>query len=141
LGVANLAVGAIGGMPVCHGAGGMSAHHAFGARTWRAPVLIGSALVGAALLLGQDLAVLLRGFPLAILAALLLVAGITHVRLLGDLRGWFDWSLALAIGVAGVTGHLLAGVIVGVALAVLVGRTPRSGPAGQALSPARRRWR
>lgn len=141
LGMANLAVGAIGGMPVCHGAGGMSAHHAFGARTWRAPALIGSALVGAALLLGQDLAVLLRGFPLAILAALLLVAGITHVRLLGDLRGWFDWSLALAIGVAGVTGHLLAGVIVGVALAVLVGRTPRSGPAGQALSPARRRWR
>ncbi len=131
LGVANLAVGAVGGMPVCHGAGGMSAHHAFGARTWRAPAIIGSALVASALLLGQDLAVVLRGFPLAILAALLLVAGITHVRLLGDLRGWFDWSLALAIGVAGVTGHLLVAVLVGVAAAVLVGRARRSVAAGR----------
>ncbi len=33
LGLANLAVGAIGGMPLCHGAGGMTAHRAFGART------------------------------------------------------------------------------------------------------------
>lgn len=113
LGLANLGVGAISGMPLCHGAGGMSAHHAFGARTWRAPALIGGALTALALLLGQDLALVLRAFPLAILAALLLVAGITHVRLLSDVRGRFDWVTALAIGVAGVTGHLLAAVVVG----------------------------
>jgi hypothetical protein len=115
LGGANLAVGAISGMPLCHGAGGMSAHHAFGARSWRAPALIGGALAALALLFGQDLALVLRAFPLAILAALLLVAGFTHVRLLGDLRGWFAWSIALAIGVAGVTGHLLAAVLLGLA--------------------------
>jgi hypothetical protein len=51
----------------------------------------------------------------AILAALLLVAGITHVRLLGDLRGWFAWTVAVAIGIGGVTGHLLAAVILGLA--------------------------
>ncbi len=113
LGAANLAAGAIGGMPVCHGAGGMSAHHAFGARTWRAPAIIGAALTILALLFGQDLALVLRAFPLAILAALLLVAGITHVRLLSDVRGWADWSLAMAIGVAGATGHLLVAVIGG----------------------------
>ena len=94
LGVANLGVGAISGMPLCHGAGGMSAHHAFGARTWRAPALIGGALTALALLLGQDLALVLRAFPVAILAALLLVAGITHVRLLADVRGRFDWAAA-----------------------------------------------
>ena len=115
LGAANLAVGAISGMPLCHGAGGMSAHHAFGARTWRAPALIGGALTALALLLGQDIALVLRGFPLAILAALLLVAGITHVRLLSDVRGPFDWSLALTIGIAGATGHLLAAVVAGLA--------------------------
>ena len=115
LGGANLAVGAIGGMPLCHGAGGMSAHHAFGARSWRAPAVIGGALVAVALLLGQDLALVLRSFPVAILAALLLVAGITHVRLLGDLRGWFAWAIAVAIGIGGVTGHLLAAVILGLA--------------------------
>ncbi len=113
LGVANLGVGAISGMPLCHGAGGMSAHHAFGARTWRAPALIGGTLTALALLLGQDLALVLRAFPVAILAALLIVAGITHVRLLSDVRGRFDWTAALAIGVAGATGHLLAAVIIG----------------------------
>jgi MFS superfamily sulfate permease-like transporter len=113
LGGANLAVGAIGGMPLCHGAGGMSAHHAFGARSWRAPAIIGATLVVLALALGQDLAQVLRAFPLAILAALLLVAGITHVRLLADLRGAFAWTVAVGIGVLGATGHLLAAVILG----------------------------
>ncbi len=113
LGGANLAVGAISGMPLCHGAGGMSAHHAFGARSWRAPAIIGATLVVLALALGQDLAQVLRAFPLAILAALLLVAGITHVRLLADLRGRFAWAVAVGVGILGATGHLLAAVIIG----------------------------
>ena len=79
---------------------------------------------------GQDLALVLRAFPLSILAALLLVAGITHVRLLADLRGVFAWSVALAVGLAGATGHLLAAVIVGlVAVGVrslLANRRPRA---------------
>ncbi len=115
LGGANLAVGAISGMPLCHGAGGMSAHHAFGARSWRAPAIIGSTLVVLALGLGQDLAQVLGAFPLAILAALLLVAGITHIRLLTDLRGRFAWTVALGVGIVGATGHLLAAVIIGLA--------------------------
>ncbi len=115
LGGANLAVGAISGMPLCHGAGGMSAHHAFGARSWRAPAIIGSSLVVLALGLGQDLAQVLVAFPLAILAALLLVAGITHVRLLTDLRGRFAWTVALGVGIVGATGHLLAAVAIGLA--------------------------
>lgn len=122
LGLANLGVAAVSGMPLCHGAGGMSAHHAFGARGWRAPALIGAALVGVALLLGADLALVLSSFPLAILAALLLVAGITHIRLLSDLRARADWAIALAIGAAGVTGHLLAGVLGGLVVAVLLDR-------------------
>lgn len=128
LGGANLAVGAISGMPLCHGAGGMSAHHAFGARSWRAPAMIGTALTVLALLLGQDLALVLRAFPLSILAALLLVAGITHVRLLADLRGAFAWSVALAVGLAGATSHLLAAVVLGLiavaARSVLASRQP-----------------
>jgi hypothetical protein len=127
LGLANLGVAAVSGMPLCHGAGGMSAHHAFGARGWRAPALIGAVLVAVALLLGADLALVLTAFPLAILAALLLVAGITHVRLLADLRGWCEWGAAFMIGIAGATGHLLAGVILGLVVVGLraVHRTPQ----------------
>ena len=136
LGAANLGVAAIGGMPVCHGAGGMSAHHAFGARTWRAPALIGTALVAAALLLGADLARILGAFPLAILAALLLVAGITHIGLLGDLRGRLDWAVALGVGLLGAGGHLLVAVLGGLVVAAAAARlSPRRRPQGATPDP------
>lgn len=134
LGGANVVVAAIGGMPMCHGAGGMSAHHAFGARTWRAPALIGAVLVGVAVLLGQDLTMILRSFPLAILAALLLVAGVTHIRLLNDVRGSLDWSIALGVGALGASGHLLLAVLGGLAVALTAAALQRRSTSRQ---PAR----
>jgi len=43
---------------VCHGAGGMTAHYAFGARTGKAPIAMGTALLGVAVILGSGLAAL-----------------------------------------------------------------------------------
>lgn len=115
LGGANLAVAALSGMPLCHGAGGMSAHHSFGGRTWRTPTVIGIVLVVAATLGGRGLTDILRGFPLPVLAGLLLVAAIAHVRLLGDLRGRAQWLVASGVGVAGVVGNLGFAVLGGLA--------------------------
>jgi hypothetical protein len=116
LGAANLFSGAIAGMPVCHGAGGMTAHYAFGARTGRAPLAIGSALLAVALLLGAGLASLLTAFPLPILAGLLATAGLLHIGLLGDLRGAREWGIAVAVGAIGFQWNLLYGLAVGLAL-------------------------
>ena len=113
LGAANLLAGGVSGMPVCHGAGGMSAHHAFGARTGRAPALVGAALVVLALGAGAGLATVLAAFPLPVLAALLLVAAVAHVLLLRDLRGAGSWAVAIGVGVVGVTVHLGAAVLGG----------------------------
>lgn len=117
LGGANVVAGAISGMPVCHGAGGLSAHYAFGARTWRAPLLMGAALVGVAVGLGAVMADLLPLFPVSVLAALLGVAAVVHIGLLRDLRGATDWSIALLVGVVGVGWNLGVGVLLGLALA------------------------
>lgn len=117
LGLANLLACSITGMPVCHGAGGMSAHYAFGARTWRAPLIIGSALLGTALLFGGALAAALTGFPVAVLAALLAVAAITHALLLRDVRGGRDWTVAVVVAGLGVFANLAWGVVVGFLLA------------------------
>lgn len=139
LGVANLFAGGISGMPVCHGAGGMSAHYAFGARTWRAPMLIGATLVVGAICFGQLLSEVLPAFPLSVLAALLVIAAVTHVLLLRDLVGWREWLVALAVGVAGTVGNLALAVIGGLVLAWVMRvrarraadaavKTPVSGP-------------
>lgn len=105
-GSANLLAGAIGGMPVCHGAGGLTAHVAFGARTGGAPLVMGISLLVLAIGFGSGLAVLLTAFPLPILAAMLATAGLLHIGLLRDLREPWAWALALVVGIVGFQVHL-----------------------------------
>jgi hypothetical protein len=135
LGAANLFSGAIAGMPVCHGAGGMTAHYAFGARTGRAPLAIGAALLAVALVLGAGLATLLTAFPLPILAGLLATAGLLHLALLRDLRGAWEWGVAVLVGAIGFRWNLAIGLGVGLALwwgrelASWIGSRPWTSPA------------
>lgn len=116
LGLANLFSGAISGMPVCHGAGGMTAHVKFGARTAGAPIAIGTTLLVLSLTVGSGLAALLGAFPVAILAGLLATAGLLHVALLRDLRNAADWSLALLVGLVGFEVNLALAVALGLGL-------------------------
>lgn len=128
LGVANLFAGAIGGMPVCHGAGGLTAHHSSGARTAGAPLVLGSALVLVAVGAGAGLATFLAAFPLSVLAALLAGAGLLHLGLLRDLRRVRDVALALAIGILGFETNLALALGCGLAVwwgAVLAARRLR----------------
>ena len=115
-GSANLLAGAISGMPVCHGAGGMTAHYAFGARTAAAPAAMGVLLLVLALVLGAGLAGLLTAFPLPILAGVLACAGVLHITLLRDLSRARDWALALLVGIVGFEVNLTIGLALGLAL-------------------------
>jgi SulP family sulfate permease len=115
-GLANLFAGSISGMPVCHGAGGLTAHYSFGARTAGAPLVMGGALLVLAVCVGGSLAAVLPAFPLPILAALLATAGILHIGLLRDLDGARSWAAALLVGGLGFTVDLA--VALGVGLAV-----------------------
>jgi MFS superfamily sulfate permease-like transporter len=128
-GSANLVAGAIGGMPVCHGAGGLTAHVAFGARTAGAPLVMGTALAMLAIVVGAGLTGLLAAFPLPILAGLLSCAGLLHIGLLRDLRRPADWALALLVGAVGFAFNLAIAVALGLALFWL----------GRAIGAARRR--
>jgi sulfate permease, SulP family len=116
LGAANVLSGLIAGMPVCHGAGGMTAHRSFCARSGGAPLFLGTVLLVLALGLGAGMATLLAAFPLTILAAMLAAAGMMHLGLLRDLRGAPAWTLALIVGVLGFAVNLALGLAVGLAL-------------------------
>jgi SulP family sulfate permease len=113
IGLANLFAGGISGMPVCHGAGGMTAHRIFGARSGGAPVMLGSGLIALALALGATLTAALSGFPVPILAGLLTVAGLLHIALLKDLRRPAHWALALAVGITGFLSNLAVALLGG----------------------------
>ena len=117
LGTANLLAGAISGLPVCHGSGGMTAHVAFGARTWRAPLLIGLVLVTLAMVAGRGMGPVMAAFPLEILAGLLGAAGVLHLGLLRGLKTPADLAAALAVGlVGGATLNLLWGLLAGLVI-------------------------
>jgi MFS superfamily sulfate permease-like transporter len=74
-GLMNVAGAAIGGVPMCHGAGGLAAHVRFGARTGGALVILGCVLVAVALLFGDSVETLLRIFPAPLLGVMLLLTG------------------------------------------------------------------
>jgi sulfate permease, SulP family len=112
-GLANLFAGGISGMPVCHGAGGMTAHRSFGARSGGAPIMLGSVLIALALAMGATLTAALSGFPVPILAGLLTVAGLLHIALLKDLRHPAHWALALAVGITGFLSNLTVALVGG----------------------------
>jgi len=76
MGLANIGSLLLGGMPMCHGAGGLAAHYRFGARTSGSNMIIGGAFVFLALLLGDGVLGAVRLLPLGVLGVLLVFAGV-----------------------------------------------------------------
>jgi len=109
IGVADLAAGALGGMPMCHGAGGLAAHYRFGARTGGSNLIIGSIFVTLALIFGSSAVSILGLIPLSILGVMLAFTGIQMMLLISDINEQKDLLIVLTIaGLAIVTDMAIA---------------------------------
>ncbi|MBI2310988.1 MAG: sulfate transporter [Betaproteobacteria bacterium] len=75
-GLMNLFGPLVGGVPMCHGAGGMAGHVRFGAHTGGATIILGSVLVLAAVFLSGSIETLFRIFPQPVLGVILFLTGI-----------------------------------------------------------------
>jgi cyclic pyranopterin phosphate synthase len=96
--VGNLLAGLIGGMPVCHGCGGLTAHYRFGARTARANLIIGTAFIAVALLFAHVSPYFLRELPLSVFGTALIFVGVFHALLARDMRKKKDVVLVVVMG-------------------------------------------
>jgi MFS superfamily sulfate permease-like transporter len=74
-GAMNLVSAALGGVPMCHGAGGMAGHVAFGARTGGAPIILGALLLCLALFFSASLQALFDVFARPVLGVILFLTG------------------------------------------------------------------
>jgi MFS superfamily sulfate permease-like transporter len=74
-GLMNLFGAALGGVPMCHGAGGMAGHVAFGARTGGAPIILGAILLTLAFCFSGSIEAILNVFPKAVLGVILFLTG------------------------------------------------------------------
>jgi MFS superfamily sulfate permease-like transporter len=115
--LANIAAGLTGGLPVCHGAGGVTAHYRLGARTAGATLMVGALYVALGLALGASLPVFLHLLAPAALAGMLLFVAIQHAMLAGRLERVDDRVLAAGIGlITLLTGNLAIGAGAGIAV-------------------------
>ena len=121
MGLANAFSSVVGGMPVCHGAGGLAAHYAFGARTAGSNFVIGGFFVLLAVLLGPGSISVLHLLPMGVLGVLLFFAGIQLALTIQDVESrshlfvivvmlgiTLAANLAWAFGVGVVLSHLMA---------------------------------
>lgn len=73
-GVANLLLAPLGAIPMCHGAGGLSAHHAMGSRTGLSIAIFGVACILSAALFGTQVTSIIAAIPLEVISVLVLFA-------------------------------------------------------------------
>ena len=84
-GLINALSAPLGGIPLCHGAGGMAGHVRFGAKTGGALIILGVILLLVALFFSDSIAVILKMFPESVLGVILFFAGAELARGVKDI--------------------------------------------------------
>ena len=85
-GVMNLLSTFMGGIPMCHGAGGMAGHIRFGARTGGALVILGVIVLFIGFFLSDSVSLIFQVFPRSILGVILFFAGVELALVIKDVK-------------------------------------------------------
>ena len=117
MGLANFLSFLIGGMPLCHGAGGLAAHYRFGARTAGSNLMIGLVFVLLAVLLGRHALSVVYLMPMAVLGVLLLFAGSQLALTIIDMKERKDLFVVLVMLGITLAANLAVGFLAGIAVA------------------------
>lgn len=108
----------LGGVPTCHGSGGLAGHYTFGARTGGSLVIYGSIYLAIGLFFAGVFQQTVQVFPLPMLGVLLLFEGLALMSLVrGEAVGRWEFFVVLAVGLIAV------GLPYGYAIALVVGTT------------------
>ena len=118
MGLANIASGIIGGAPMCHGCGGLTAHYKFGAASEKSGYIIGITLIVLAVLFGSSALSIISAFPKGILGVLLCYVGIQHSLFIKDILHEKQATfIALTAAVLGfITNNLTIGFLAGIGI-------------------------
>jgi SulP family sulfate permease len=122
-GLANLASFFLGGIPMCHGAGGVASHYRFGARTAGSNLYIGGIFLALAVIFGEDIVSFLRLLPLSILGVLLTFAGLQLALMIQDLRDREDLFVAVFMLGLALVANLAVAFVAGIFVAYAVRST------------------
>jgi len=119
-----------GGIPTCHGSGGMMGHYSFGARTGGSVILYGLLYLILGLFFSGSFGQIVQVFPLPILGVLLLIEGLRIMLLIRDtVNVNVEFPIAVLVGLlaGGLPYGYLVGLVVGTALFYLTAGRARLG--------------
>jgi hypothetical protein len=115
-----------GGVPTCHGSGGMAGHYAFGGRTGGSVILYGLLFVSLGLFFGAGFDRITAAFPLPMLGVILLFEALALIWLVRDVahsRAQFPIAALVGLLSFGLPYGYVIGLVTGTALFCLGGRT------------------
>ena len=126
VGLMNVGACLFGGMPSCHGSGGLAGQYRFGGRTGGSVVMLGLAKLAIGLSLGAAAMTILMAFPVSVLGVLLVFAGLELALPAHDCntRETFFVAAATAIGI--LAADTWIGFLFGLTAAGLLSRFGRS---------------
>lgn len=121
-GLMNLAAPFFGGMPMCHGAGGLAGQYYFGARTGGTNIMEGLIELSLGLFLASSVTGLFGSFPKAVTGAMLLLVGFELLKFARDVQGKTNiLSLATTVAVS-LASNMAFGFLAGIAVSLLASR-------------------
>ncbi len=114
--IMNLLAPLLGGIPVCHGSGGIAGHYTFGGRTGGSAFIYGLIYICLGLFFSGNSAESLMLFPKPILGVILLFEGFALIVLIRDIaaeRSLLLIAIIVAICAVGLPGGYIIGMISG----------------------------
>ena len=118
--LANLGSFFIGGIPMCHGAGGLASRYRFGARTGGSNLIIGTIFLVIALFFGDQLLPVINLLPMSVLGVLLIFAGIQLTLTIIDMKTRNELFIVMLIAGITLASNLAAGFLIGIVVAQLL---------------------
>jgi hypothetical protein len=126
MGITNVLVPFIGGMPMCHGAGGLAAQHSFGARTGGALLIEGFLVIMLGLVFSDSLLAIFSSFPMFILGVMLVIASWNLGKVSFKVKNKKEVCILLVTAGVSMVTHIALGFVIG--LALFVGMRARKSP-------------
>ena len=120
MGAMTLVAVPLGGLPMCHGSGGLAGKHAFGARTGGANLVLGALYLAGALVAGVVTAI-----PTALLGVVLVVVAVHLGRTAIDSA---DRPLTVGVGVLALLSSIGVAFVLGAVVDRLLARLPAEHP-------------
>lgn len=118
VGLMNLVSAWFGGMPMCHGAGGLAGQYRFGARTNGSILFLGTAKMVVAILFGASLMAFCCVFPASILGVMVAFSGLELALITRDQTHRADaYVMLLTTGACLGLNNIALGFLLGCALA------------------------